>query len=428
MVTKIVEVWQRDLHQYSGNYTFFQKEKLERMDLQQRAFENQQEYIKQQERFIERFRAKATKAAAAQSAIKRLDKLDVIEAPDGSVPVMNINFDVATQPGKIICTLNGVSKSYGSLTILDNAIAEINRGDKIALIGANGKGKSTLLRIITGQEPIDGERKWGHNVEESFYAQHQLEALNVELEVLEELKRCGSGKTELELRQLLGCFLFSGDDVFKRIKVLSGGEKARVALSKVIAAKGNFLLLDEPTNHLDMQSVEMLIEALNKYKGTLIIVSHDRYFISKTANKIWNIENGELKEFNGTYDEWDVWHKDKLKRELPSPNKPAPVAAKKEEKPAPKVNINNEQLNNLKKDYQKQQKLLQKNEEEINKLKTEVAALEAKLADPAFYSNRQEFQKVDEEYRKQSARLKEKNTEYDKIFESMMELEEKING
>jgi ATP-binding cassette subfamily F protein 3 len=285
-----------------------------------------------------------------------------------------------------------------------------------------------LLRIITGQEPIDGERKWGHNVEESFYAQHQLEALKVELEVLEELKRCGSGKTELELRQLLGCFLFSGDDVFKRIKVLSGGEKARVALSKVIAAKGNFLLLDEPTNHLDMQSVEMLIEALNKYKGTLIIVSHDRYFISKTANKIWNIENGEIKEFNGTYDEWDVWHKDKLKRELPSTSKPAAVTAKKEEKTAPKVTVNNDQLNNLKRDYQKQQKQLQKNEEEINKLKTEVAALEAKLADPAFYSNRQEFQKVDEEYRKQSARLKEKNTEYDKVFESMMELEEKING
>jgi ATP-binding cassette subfamily F protein 3 len=172
----------------------------------------------------------------------------------------------------------------------------------------------------------------------------------------------------------------------------------------------------------------MLIEALNKYKGTLIIVSHDRYFISKTANKIWNIENGEIKEFNGTYDEWDVWHKDKLKRELPATNKPAAVAAKKEEKPAPKVTVNNDQLNNLKKDYQKQQKQLQKNEEEINKLKTEVAALEAKLADPAFYSNRQEFQKVDEEYRKQSAKLKDKNTEYDKIFESMMELEEKING
>ena len=429
MVTKIVEVWQRDLVQYSGNYSFFQKEKVERMVLQQRAFENQQDYIKQQERFIERFRAKATKAAAAQSAIKRLDKLDVIEAPDSSVPVMNINFDIAVQPGKVICELKGVSKSYGALTILKNASAEIVRGDKIALIGANGKGKSTLLRIITGQETFDGERKWGHNVEESFYAQHQLEALTVEHEILEEMKLCGSGKNELELRQLLGCFLFSGDDVFKKIKVLSGGEKARVALAKVIAAKGNFLLLDEPTNHLDMQSVEMLIDALNKYKGTLIIVSHDRYFISRTANKIWNIEDGEINEFNGPYDEWVQWKADKLKREQANaapPVKKNDAQEKKEEKPAPKPNVSNDQLNALKNELKKQQKLVQKLEEDINNLKKEATTLEAKLADPTFYNNKTEFLKVDDLYRKNTQRLQQLNKDYDKAFEQVMELEEKI--
>ncbi len=426
MVTKIVEVWQRDLHQYSGNYTFFQKEKEERMVLQQRAFENQQDYIKQQERFIERFRAKATKAAAAQSAIKRLDKLDVIEAPDSSMPTMNINFSVGTQPGKIICELKDISKRYGDLTILNDTSAEILRGDKIALIGANGKGKSTLLRIITGQESFDGERKWGHNVEESFYAQHQLEALTVEHEVLEEMKLCGSGKNELELRQLLGCFLFSGDDVFKKIKVLSGGEKARVALAKVIAAKGNFLLLDEPTNHLDMQSVEMLIEALNKYTGTLIIVSHDRYFISRTANKIWNIEDGKINEFNGPYDEWAVWRQDKLKRDqaAATPAVKAAPAPKKEEKP--KNNISNDQLNALKKELQKQQKMFAKQEEDINRLKQDIVVLEGKLGDPDFYKNQQEFLKVDEQYRQHSAKLMQMNKEYDKSFEVIMELEEKL--
>ena len=343
------------------------------------------------------------------------------------MPTMNINFDVGIQPGKIICTLDDVSKSYGTLNILNHTKAEIIRGDKIALIGANGKGKSTLLRIITGQEAVEGERKWGHNVEESFYAQHQLEALNVEHEVLEEMKLCGSGKNELELRQLLGCFLFSGDDVFKKIKVLSGGEKARVALAKVIAAKGNFLLLDEPTNHLDMQSVEMLIEALNKYKGTLILVSHDRYFISRTANKIWNIEEGKINEFNGPYDEWAVWHSDKLKREQAAAlAKAAPAAVKKEEKPAPKANVNNDQLNALKKEYQKQQKLLQKLEDDINKLKQDTAALEAKLADPDFYKNQQEFLKVDEQYRQHSNKLAQLNKEYDKSFEQVMELEEKM--
>ncbi len=429
MVTKIVEVWQQDLHQYSGNYTFFQKEKAERMELQQRAFENQQDYIRQQERFIERFRAKATKAAQAQSAIKRLDKLDRIEAPDSTMPVMNINFDVAVQPGKIICTLKDVTKRFGNLTILEHADAEINRGDKIALIGANGRGKSTLLRIIAGTEPFDGERKGGHNVEQSFYAQHQLESLNVENEILEEMKLAGSGKTELELRQLLGCFLFSGDDVFKKIKVLSGGEKARVALAKTIAMKGNFLLLDEPTNHLDMQSVEMLIEALNKYDGTLILVSHDRYFISKTANKIWHIEDAKIKEFTGSYDEWVVFETDRQKR-LQEAAKANAAAVKEEEKPKkdekPAVNNNDAEIRALRKEYQKQQKQFQKLEEELNKMKEETAKLEAQLSDPALYSDKEQFMKLDGQYRQQAAKLETLNKEYDKVFEQLMEMEEKL--
>jgi len=431
MVTKIVEVWQRDLHQYSGNYTFYQKEKIERMDLQQRAYENQQEYIRQQERFIERFRAKATKAAQAQSAIKRLDKLDMIEAPDGSVPTMNINFDVAVQPGKIITTLKHITKKFGDLSILDNADAEIIRGDKIALIGANGRGKSTLLRIIAGKETFDGERKEGHNVEESFYAQHQLEALNVENDLLDEMKQCGSGKTELELRQLLGCFLFSGDDVFKRIKVLSGGEKARVALAKVIATKGNFLMLDEPTNHLDMQSVEMLIDALNKYDGTIILVSHDRYFISRLANKIWSIEEGKVKEFVGSYDEWVVYQQDKLKREQAAAQA-KPIEKKEEkrkeekkiEKPAPKVN--DQELRNLRNEHQKQQKLFQKLEAEVNRLQEEKTKLENQLADPEFYNNKEKFLKLDEEYRRLTAKFDEASKAYDAAFEKMLEMEEKL--
>lgn len=430
MVTKIVEVWQQDLHQYSGNYSFFQKEKAERMELQQRAFENQQDYIRQQERFIERFKAKASKATQAQSAMKKLDKLDRIEAPDGTMPVMNINFDVAVQPGKIISTLKGVSKSFGDLKILDHADAEINRGDKIALIGANGKGKSTLLRIIAGQESFEGERKEGHNVEESFYAQHQLEALNIENEILEELKGAGSGKTELELRQLLGCFLFSGDDVFKRIKVLSGGEKARVALAKTIAMKGNFLMLDEPTNHLDMQSVEMLIDALNKYSGTLILVSHDRYFISKTANKIWHIENGKIKEFVGTYDEWMVFEADRQKRlqEATKGQAQPQVAAKPEPKKEEKkpVATNDHELRELRKEHQKQQKIFQRLEEQMSKLQEEKAKLEEQLADPAFYSDKVQFQKLDETYKQHTAKLATVTAEYDKAFEQMLELEEKL--
>ena len=425
MVTKIVEVWQQNLYQYSGNYSFFQKEKAERVEMQQREFENQQQYIKQQERFIERFKAKASKAAQAQSAMKKLDKLDRIESPDTSVPVMNINFDVAVQPGKIISTLKNVTKRYGDLTILENADAEINRGDKIALIGANGKGKSTLLRIIAGVEPVEGEVKEGHNIEESFYAQHQLESLDLENEILEEMLRSGTGKPELELRQLLGCFLFSGDDVFKKIKVLSGGEKARVALAKTIAMKGNFLMLDEPTNHLDMQSVEMLIDALNKYKGTLVLVSHDRYFISKTANKIWYIEDRKIKEFVGTYDEYVVFEQERQKRLQQQAAAPVVV----EEKPKEKANNNSKQHHEdreLRKEHQRVQKKFQKLEADVNKMQEEKAKFEAQLADPEFYADKDKFQKLDESYRAHTGKLEQTMKEYDKLFEELLEIEERL--
>ena len=274
MVTKIVELYQRELHIYNGNYDFYDKEKAERISLQQRAYENQQEFIRQQERFIDRFRAKASKAAQAQSALKRLEKLERIEDVEVERPNIKINFRVDKTPGKVLVELKDVSKSFGENIIVEHTSIEIDRGDKIALIGANGKGKSTVLRIIAGTETFGGERKWGHNVEEGFYAQHQLEALNINNTVLDEMKECGSQKTELELRTLLGCFLFSGDEVEKKIRVLSGGEKARVALAKTIISKANFLLLDEPFSHLDTENSQramalMLEEA--EQRGAAII-------------------------------------------------------------------------------------------------------------------------------------------------------------
>jgi ATP-binding cassette, subfamily F, member 3 len=307
MVNKIVELYQQKLHFYTGNYTYYEAEKALRVDIQQKAYENQQDYIRQNERFVERFKAKASKAAAAQSIVKRLEKLERIENVEIERPNMRINFSVDKQPGRVLCTLKHISKSFGDIKIVENTGAEIDRGDKIALIGANGKGKSTLLRIIADVEQFNGERVWGHNVEEAFYAQHQLEALNIENSLLEEMKESRSGKTDVELRSLLGGFLFSGDAVDKKIKVLSGGEKARVALAKTIVSKANFLMLDEPTNHLDIHSVDLLIEALNNYEGSIVLVSHDRHFISRVANKIWEIEDYKIREFKGTYTEWEDW-------------------------------------------------------------------------------------------------------------------------
>ncbi|MDX5477369.1 MAG: ATP-binding cassette domain-containing protein, partial [Cyclobacteriaceae bacterium] len=233
-VDTIVEVSNGTLTVYSGNYSFYQEEKKERMEIQQNAFENQQQMIKQTERFIERFRAKATKSNQVQSRIKALDRMErVAEVVDDNISV-NFKFRFSQKSGRDVVSLDHVSKSYGDLVILKNSTARIERGDKIALIGANGKGKSTLLRIIDGTEPIQGKREQGHNVIKSFYAQHQLEALHVDNEILQELQQAGSGKTDTELRNVLGCFLFSNDDVFKKIKVLSGGEKSRVAFAKTL--------------------------------------------------------------------------------------------------------------------------------------------------------------------------------------------------
>ncbi|HVY74045.1 MAG TPA: ABC-F family ATP-binding cassette domain-containing protein [Puia sp.] len=422
MVTQIVELYQQNLHFYKGNYSYYEKEKEMRISLQQRAFENQQDYIRQQERFIERFRAKATKAAAAQSAMKRLEKIDRIENVELERPDMRIQFSVGKTPGKILVELNDISKAFGDNIIVEHTGAEIDRGDKIALIGANGKGKSTLLRIIAGTEAFAGARKWGHNVEESFYAQHQLESLDLNNTVLEEMQLCGSQKNDLELRSLLGCFLFSGDDVEKKIRVLSGGEKARVALAKTIAGKANFLLLDEPTNHLDIHSCELLAEALNKYEGSYILVSHDRYFISKTANTIWEIDGGKIKVFKGPYDEWVAWNK-RMNAQA------KPVAAKKISEPAAEEAVKPQPVQQpvskeAKKQLQKQQRIVDQLDREVNKLRTECEALEARLAAPEIYADKQKFLEAEAAYKKTAQALAKAMLDYDSALEKLMELEE----
>jgi ATP-binding cassette, subfamily F, member 3 len=431
MVTKIVELYQQQLHFYSGNFDFFESEKQLRMELQQRAYENQQEFIRQQERFIERFRAKATKAAQAQSAIKRLEKLERVGEASMERPSIKINFRVDKTPGKIICTLKNLGKRFGQQVILEKTGVEIDRGDKIALIGANGKGKSTLLRILAGTEAFEGERIWGHNVEDSFYAQHQLEALELENTILEEMMLCGSQKTELELRTLLGCFLFSGDDIDKKIKILSGGEKARVALAKTMISKANFLLLDEPTNHLDMHSVELMVEALNKYQGSYILVSHDRYFISKTANKIWEIVDKEIKEFKGRYEEWVEWKERGLStnpdsyRDKVQSTKYEGKSLREEVAQHQKGVINNNAA--IDKEKQKELKKIQKKfsevELQLSQLQEKKKALEVKLSLPEIYSDKSRFTETEASYRSVMLEIQQTEKMYEEIFEKLVESE-----
>jgi len=431
MVNKIVEVYQQQLNFYTGDYEYYEVEKVQRVEIQQRAFENQQDYIRQQEKFIERFKAKASKAAAAQSIQKRLDKLDVIEDVQIERPNIRINFAVDKTPGKVLVDLKGVSKSYPKQIILENAFAEIERGDKIALIGANGKGKSTLLRIVAGMEEYQGERVWGHNVDESFYAQHQLESLNLNNTVLQEVQECGTKKTDLELRALLGCFLFGGDEVDKRIKVLSGGEKARVALTKTIISKANFLMLDEPTNHLDMVTVELLADALTKYDGSIILVSHDRYFISKTANKIWEIEDEKIVEFKGNYHEWLEWKERMAKNKAGNPDliKKSSTTEKTKAEPVAVPDVKTSPNGSIDKELQKQIQKLQKAmaliEHNIETLNKEKIAIEMQMADPTIYSDVAKFQVIEKSYHDKNALIRSMNKEYEIAFNDLADLESK---
>jgi ATP-binding cassette, subfamily F, member 3 len=410
-IDQTVEVSQGSLTSYAGNYSFYKEEKLERMEIQNNAFENQQQMIKQTERFIERFRAKASKSNQVQSRVKALERLDrVSEVIDDNIAV-NFKFKIGKQSGRDVVVLENASKAYGDLVILKNSTARIERGDKIALIGANGKGKSTLLRIVDGAETFSGTRTEGYNVVKSFYAQHQLEALNVNNEILQEMVQAGSDKSETELRGVLGCFLFSNEDVYKKIKVLSGGEKSRVALAKTLISEANFLLLDEPTNHLDMQSVNILIQALQQYEGTFITVSHDRHFIKGVANKIWYIENQEIKEYLGTYAEYLDWKSRQVVNHvvIATPK----VKEVVEKKKTPEVNFTDKNAKEIK----KKEQILTKIEEDITKLETEKKAIELELAKPEVYQNMELLEKTNLTYQK----IKSQENELQALWEELVD-------
>lgn len=420
-ISTTVEVANHTLTVYAGNYSFYKHERKERMEIQQNAYENQQQMIKQTERFIERFRAKASKSNQVQSRIKALDRMDrVHEVVDDQVSV-NFKFTFSQKSGRDVVVLDHVGKSYGDLKILENTTARIERGDKIALIGANGKGKSTLLRIIDGSERVSGKRTEGHNVIKSFFAQHQLEALTLDNEIIQEMGQSGSGKTETELRNVLGCFLFTNDDVFKKIKVLSGGEKSRVALAKTLISEANFLLLDEPTNHLDFQSVNILIQALQQYEGTFITVSHDRHFIKGVANKIWYIEDHQIKEYPGTYQEYETWRANQVQEETKVVEKPAKKEEKKTRAP------HDPEVQQAKKDLKKLEYQLEQIEKEVEKLESKQGELEKELADPDLYSDEKKSSQVQDQYQKVKTELDQKNSDWEVLVDQISELQELLN-
>lgn len=416
VILKTVEVKRGKLTPYAGNYSFYVEEKELREEIQRNEFNNQQRYIKQEEALINRFRAKASKAKMAQSRIKALDKMERVNAVEGDGPSVNFRFRFGKASGRTVINLRDVSKSYPNNPILKNANSDIEKGDKIALIGANGKGKSTLLRIIAGTETYQGTVTRGHNVTQTFFAQHQLESLHLENNLLDELRAFAPTYTDTEIRGLLGCFLFAGDDVFKKIRVLSGGEKSRVALAKTLTSDANFLVLDEPTNHLDIQSVNILIQALQQYEGTFIVVSHDRYLLDEVANKIWFIEDEQLKEYPGTYREYEEWQERRKTDTVKTTTASTPKVEQKQEKV---VSANTEQdklSKKLKKD-------IESIENQLAELEEEKLELEKELSMESIYSDSVKFKAVNQRYEEVQKTIQQNQKLWDEIASQILELE-----
>ena len=311
-VDKIAEIWNKRFWFYTGNYDKFLSQKTQRNEQLQAAYRNQRERIEQLEVFINRFRYQATKAKQVQSRIKELEKMDRIEIPPEEKTI-HFSFPQPKSSGRIVAEFEGVAKTYQKNGVAKEVFRDVSfmieRGDRIALVGVNGAGKSTLIKLLAGTEPLTtGEFRTGHNVLSDYFAQDQYKELDPDARILDDLGALSPRSTETELRSLLGCFLFSEDDVFKKIGVLSGGERGRYALLRLLLHPANFLLLDEPTNHLDMRAKDVLLDALMKYTGTVVFVSHDRYFIDKLATRVFEVGGGKVEIFPGNYEDY-LWRK-----------------------------------------------------------------------------------------------------------------------
>ena len=368
-VRKIAELWNKGLYLFTGGYTRYEHQKTERRAQLQAAYDNQQDRIRQLEAFINRFRYQATKAKQVQSRIKELERIDRIEIPSEEKSI-HFSFPQPKPSGRVVAELQNVAKSYGPHTVFADVGFIIERGDRVALVGVNGAGKSTLIRILAGTEGVtSGSYRLGHNAQPDYFAQDQYKELDPTARLLDDLATVAPRATNTELRSILGCFLFSEDDVFKTIGVLSGGERNRYALARMLMMPSNFLLLDEPTNHLDMRAKDVLLTALEEYTGTVVFVSHDRYFIDRLATRVFEIEDGQLTVFPGNYEDYQ-WRKQGGPTLPPTGGAAAesllPAQTRLRPKPADK------RVNPIR---------LRQMEERRHAIEEEVARLEAEIAD-----------------------------------------------
>jgi ATP-binding cassette subfamily F protein 3 len=372
-VRKIAELWNRGLFFYPGNYEKYIAQREERRSQLEAAYSNQQDRIRQLEVFISRFRYQASKAKQVQSRIKELEKIERIEVPPEEKAI-HFSFPQPKASGRIVTEFKRVAKSYGERLVFEDVSFFIERGDRVALVGVNGAGKSTLIKILAGAEPISaGEFTEGHNVQADYFAQDQYKELDPDAKLLDEMAGVTPMTPLVELRSLLGCFLFSDDDVFKKVGVLSGGERNRFALARLLVKPSNFLLLDEPTNHLDLRAKDVLLEAIQGYTGTVVFVSHDRYFIDRLATRIFEVADQRVTVFPGNYEDY-LWRKSGAGDAPPSFVLEPSAAGAAMAEPVPSKRVNPIKMRQLR---ERAGSL----EQQVERLESEIAGYESALAD-----------------------------------------------
>lgn len=426
LTNRTLEISNGKIESYSGNYDFYIREKEERKKLLESRYNNQQKYLKEQEKFIERFRYKATKARAVQSRIKMVGKLELIE-PEDEEDNIGFSFPPAEHSGKVTLQIKNLKKSYdGETNVFENLNLEVSKGEKIAVLGMNGAGKSTLMKIIAGKENYNsGKIEYGFNVIIKYFAQEQSSAMDTDKTVLETLEEVSSGETQSGLRTLLGGFLFRGDDVFKKVEVLSGGEKSRLALARMLLEKSNFLILDEPTNHLDMKSKDVLAQALRKYEGTIIIVSHDREFLSSIVNKIIEVKDGGIKTYLCSVQEFS----EMKEKEILNSEKQY-IEVKQGEKEISGNYARGLEIKRRKKEIMKmitaQKKAISSAEQILMKLEKEKSELEAEMSDENFYKKGKEAVDIKINYDKILSRIEKISNEWNEKIEKLNEYENQL--